>query len=49
LAFTRRDAPGIFTAAYFEDGDRVDRWTSTHAAGMPLLFDTTRLVSATVG
>ena len=48
VAFTRRDAPGIFTAAYYEDGDRVDRWTSTHAAGMPLLFDTTRLVSATV-
>lgn len=48
VAFTRRDAPGIFTAAYFEDGDRVDRWTSTHAAGMPLIFDASRLLSATV-
>lgn len=47
-AFTRNDAPGIFTAAYKETGERVKRATSTHAVGMPVLFDKSRLLSATV-
>lgn len=47
-AFTRNDAPGIFTAAYKETGERVKRFTSTHAVGLPVLFDKARLVSATV-
>lgn len=46
-AFTRRDAPGIFTAAYKET-EPPSRWTSTSAVGMPVLFDVTKLVSATV-
>lgn len=46
-AFTRRDAPGIFTAAYREN-EPPARWTSTAAVGMPVLFDVTKLVSATV-
>lgn len=46
-AFTRRDAPGIFTAAYKEI-DPPSRWTSTAAVGMPLLFDVTKLITATV-
>lgn len=47
-AFTRADAPGIFSAAYKESGERVKRFTSTHAVGLPLLFDKNRIVSATV-
>lgn len=47
-AFTRNDAPGIFTAAYKQTGERVKRATSTHAVGLPVLFDKNRLVSATV-
>lgn len=46
-AFTRRDAPGIFTAAYKET-EPPARWTSTSAVAMPVLFDVTKLVSATV-
>jgi hypothetical protein len=46
-AFTRRDAPGIFTAAYKET-EPPARWTSTAAAGMPLLFDVTKLLTAQV-
>lgn len=47
-AFTRADAPGLFSAAFKETGERVKRFTSTHAVGMPLLFDKNRIVSATV-
>lgn len=47
VAFTRRDAPGIFTAAYKEH-EPVGRWTSTTAVAMPVGFDMTRLISATV-
>jgi len=46
-AFTRRDAPGIFTAAYMQTEPAI-RETSTYAIGMPLLLDRTQLVSATV-
>jgi hypothetical protein len=46
-SFTRRDAPGIFTAAY-QETEPPARWTSTAAVGMPLLFDVTKLVTATV-
>jgi hypothetical protein len=46
-AFTRRDAPGIFTGAYKEN-DPPTRWTSTAANALPILFDVTKLVSATV-
>lgn len=47
VAFTRRDAPGIFTAAYKEI-EPAARWTSTYACGMPLLLDKTKLISAQV-
>lgn len=47
VAFTRRDAPGIFTAAYKEI-EPAARWTSTYACGMPLLLDKNRLLTATV-
>jgi hypothetical protein len=47
-AFTRNDAPGIFTAAFKETGERVKRFTSTHAVGLPVLFEKSRLVSASV-
>lgn len=47
-AFTRTDAPGIFTAAFKESGERVKRFTSTHAVGLPVLFDKNRIVSAAV-
>jgi hypothetical protein len=46
-AFTRRDAPGIFSATY-KQTEPPGRWTSTAANGMPILFDVTKLVSATV-
>lgn len=46
-AFTRRDAPGIFTAAY-KQTEPASRWTSTYAVGLPLLMDKTRLLAATV-
>lgn len=46
-AFTRRDAPGIFTAAYRQT-EPAARWTSTYAVGLPLLVDKSRLVSAIV-
>lgn len=46
-AFTRRDAPGIFTAAY-KQTEPAGRWTSTYAVGLPLLMDKTRLLAATV-
>lgn len=47
-AFTRTDAPGIFTAAFKESGERVKRFTSTHAVGLPVIFEKSRLVSASV-
>jgi len=47
VAFTRRDAPGIFTATYKET-EPAARWTSTYACGMPLLLDKSRLLTATV-
>lgn len=47
-AFTRADAPGIFTGAYKDTGEQVKRFTSTHAVGLPLLFDKNRIVTATV-
>lgn len=47
-AFTQADAHGIFTAAYKESGERVKRFTSTHAVGLPVLFDKNRIVSASV-
>lgn len=46
-AFTRRDAPGIFTAAY-KSLEPALRETSTYAVGLPLLLDKTRIMIATV-
>lgn len=47
-AFVRVEQPGLFTAAFKETGERVKRFTSTHAVGLPVLFDKSRLVSASV-
>lgn len=47
-AFTRADAPGIFTGAYKDSGESVSRFTSTHAVGLPVLFNKARLLSAEV-
>ena len=45
--FTRRDAPGIITAAYYEV-EPANRWTSTYAVALPIIFDVSKIVSATV-